>query len=229
MRRALVRNVSLFTRNLHSPSTSSKVNASVALRFSTKFRLFSSDNNDSSDENPKPAPAPTPAAESSLTQSQIKDVKVDVEDVSNQELKLRIEKYFKGDEEALPSILEAILARKLTGKHEETDDELVDELQFKPLDNVNDREFESDFEEAHETDEEIDDLYNARDVVMKRMVQGDEYFNMDDRKWDEIVKEATEKGYLQDTKECEEILEDMLNWDSLLPGLSIGKRTERIA
>ncbi|GAB4861012.1 hypothetical protein Ancab_036173 [Ancistrocladus abbreviatus] len=225
MRRALVRNVSLFTRNLHSPSTSSKVNALVALRFSTKFRLFSSDNNDSSDENPKPAPAPTPAAETSLTQSQIKDVKVDVEDVSNQELKLRIEKYFKGDEEALPSILEAILARKLTGKHEETDDELVDELQFKPLDNVNDREFESDFEEAHETDEEIDDLYNARDVVMKRMVQGDEYFNMDDRKWDEIVKEATEKGYLQDTKECEEILEDMLNWDNLLPD-DIKKKVE---
>ncbi|KAM7253586.1 hypothetical protein ACFE04_021740 [Oxalis oulophora] len=54
-------------------------------------------------------------------------------------------------------------------------------------------------------------LRNTSNVVQ------DEYFNMDDRKWDEMVKEATEKGYRKDTKECEEILEDMLNWDKLLP------------
>ncbi|GAB4845251.1 hypothetical protein Ancab_038661, partial [Ancistrocladus abbreviatus] len=114
--------------------------------------------------------------ERSLTQSQLKDVKV--EDVNNQgkatipfmvvgflrdfgenagfhffysmELNLRIKKYSNADEEALPSILETTLARKLLGKHEETDDKLVDELQFKPPDNVNHREFESDFEDAHE-------------------------------------------------------------------------------
>jgi len=28
----------------------------------------------------------------------------------------------------LPSIMEAIMARKLSGKHEDTDDELMDEL-----------------------------------------------------------------------------------------------------
>ncbi|KAL5169101.1 hypothetical protein HKD37_11G031082 [Glycine soja] len=39
------------------------------------------------------------------------------------------------------------------------------------------------------TNEEIDDLYNARDVVMKRMVK-DEYFNMDDKKWDDIVEDG---------------------------------------
>ena len=97
------------------------------------------------------------------------------------ELKTRIEKYFKGDEEALPSILEAILLRKLVGKHEETDDELMDEMEMRPLDDVGDKEFESDFEELYSTDEEIDDLYNARDIVMKRMVK-DEYFNMDDQR-----------------------------------------------
>ena len=53
---------------------------------------------------------------------------------------------------------------------------------------------------------------------MKRMVK-DEYFNMDDQKWDEMIKEAVQHGYLKDTKECEEILEDMLSWDKLLPGL----------
>lgn len=90
---------------------------------------------------------------------------------------------------------------------------------MKPLDNVNDKEFESDFEEMHDTDEEIDDLYNARDLVMKKMVK-DEFFNMDDQKWEGLVKEAIEHKVMKDTKECEEILEDMLRWDNLLPGLS---------
>lgn len=133
------------------------------------------------------------------------------------ELKMRIKKYFKGDEEALPSIIEAILQRKLAGKHEETDDEVMDELQMQPLEDVNDQEFESDFEELYKTDEEIDDLYNARDIVMERMVK-DGPINMDEKKWDEIVEDAIQHGYLKDTKECEEILEDMLSWDKLLPG-----------
>lgn len=132
-------------------------------------------------------------------------------------MKTRIEKYFKGDEEALPSIFEAVLQRRLTRKHEETDDELLEELEMQPLDDVRDSEFESDFEDLHSTDEEIDDLYNAREIVLKRMIK-DEYFNMDDKKWDEMIEEAVKHGYLQDTKECEKILEDMLSWDKLLPG-----------
>ncbi|XP_020222954.1 uncharacterized protein LOC109805325 [Cajanus cajan] len=154
-------------------------------------RLFSSD------QNPPPVPKPP-------------------EDINNKELKTRIESYLKGDEQVLPSIMEAILQRKLSGKHEETDDELMDELRMGPIDDVDDRDFESDFEDLHDTDEEIDDLYNARDVVMKRMVQ-DEYFNMDDKKWDDIVEDSIKHGYLRDTKECEEILQDMLSWDKLLP------------
>lgn len=144
--------------------------------------------------------------------------------VAFSELKRRIESYFKGDEQALPPILEAILQRQLTGKHEETDDELMDDLHMQPIDDVDDREFESDFEELHDTDEEIDDLYNAREVVMKRMAD-DPYFNMDEKKWDEIVQDGVNHGFLKDTKECEEILEDMLKWDKLLPGttFSIGQ------
>lgn len=128
-----------------------------------------------------------------------------------------MESYFKGDEEVLPSIMEAILQRRLSGKHEETDDELMEELRAAPLDDVKDKEFESDFEELYETDEEIDNLYNARQYVERKMVK-DEYFNMDEHKWDEMIKEATEKGFLKDTGECERILEDMLSWDKLLPG-----------
>ncbi|KAL1078466.1 hypothetical protein V6Z11_D10G161900 [Gossypium hirsutum] len=66
-------------------------------------------------------------------------------------------------------------------------------------------------------DEEIENLYSARDIVVKRMIK-DEYFNMDNQKWDEMIKEAVQHGYLKDTNECEEILEDMLSWDKLLPG-----------
>lgn len=134
------------------------------------------------------------------------------------ELKRRLERYYEGDEESeLPSVAEAVLARKLAEAHEHTDDELVEELRNKPLPEVKDRDFESDFEELYDTDEEIDNLYNARQYVEKKLMK-DEFFNMDDRKWDEMIREATEKGFLKDTKECEEILEDMLSWDKLLPG-----------
>ncbi|TYJ22034.1 hypothetical protein E1A91_A08G101900v1 [Gossypium mustelinum] len=71
------------------------------------------------------------------------------------ELKTRFKKYFEGDEEALLSVLEAILRRKLAGKHEETDDELMDELEVQPRDDVDDEEFESDFDNLYSTDEEI--------------------------------------------------------------------------
>ncbi|WOK96122.1 hypothetical protein Cni_G04829 [Canna indica] len=140
-----------------------------------------------------------------------------IEDVSNKELKRRLDLYYKEDsEEALASVFEAILARRMSGKHEDTDDELMEELRMAPLPDVKDQEFESDFEEMHDTDEEIDNLYNARQYVEDKLMK-DEFFNMDDRKWDNMIREATEKGFLKDTKECEDILEDMLNWDKLLP------------
>lgn len=222
MRGALLRNLYLHSRNLHAfnnlelKSTISNgctncyrgystENASLIRRFPATIRFFSSGNDN--DE-----------SESSVGNSEDKkEVTNDAADVSNKELKLQIDDYFNNfNEEALPSILESILKRRLAGKHEDTDDELMDELHREPLDNVKDEDFESDFEEAYETDEEIDDLYNTREIVMKRMTS-DPYDNMDDRKWDEMIKEATEHGYLKDTRECEEILEDMLHWDKLLP------------
>ncbi|KAH0986695.1 hypothetical protein GBA52_013872 [Prunus armeniaca] len=70
---------------------------------------------------------------------------------------------------------------------------------MQPVDGVKDQEFESDFEEMHDTDEEIDNLYNARDVVMNRIVK-DEYFNMDDKKWDGIVGDAIKHGIMKDER-----------------------------
>lgn len=102
-------------------------------------------------------------------------------------------------------------------QHEDTDDELMEELRLTPpLFKVEDQEFEDDFEEEHSTDDEIDNLYSARDIVTERMLK-DEYFNMDDQKWNDIVQEATDKGLVRDMRECEGILEDMLHWDKLLP------------
>lgn len=44
------------------------------------------------------------------------------------ELRRRIDKFLEGDADAIPSIFEAILKRKLAGKHDESDDELMEEI-----------------------------------------------------------------------------------------------------
>ncbi|XVE64018.1 hypothetical protein DITRI_Ditri07aG0067700 [Diplodiscus trichospermus] len=77
------------------------------------------------------------------------------DDVSKNELKLRIQKFFDGDEDAIPSIFEGILKRKLSGKHEESDDELMKEIRsdrHQPLDDVDDQEFNSESSDSSDTD-----------------------------------------------------------------------------
>ncbi|XP_066364129.1 uncharacterized protein [Miscanthus floridulus] len=133
------------------------------------------------------------------------------------QLKKRLETYYGVDEETeLPSVAEAVLERNLAGAHSETDDDLIEELRSKPLPEVRDRDFESDFEEMHDTDEELNDLYSAREYVEKK-IKNNGLFNMDDTKWDAWMKEATDKGCFTNMKVCEGILEDMLYWDKLLP------------
>ncbi|RZB57443.1 Protein MAINTENANCE OF MERISTEMS isoform B [Glycine soja] len=74
---------------------------------------------------------------------------------------IKIESYFKGDGHVLPSIMEATLKWKLSGKLEGTNDKLMEELRMCPLDDVDDW----DFEDINYNDEEINDLYNAdRDI-----------------------------------------------------------------
>ncbi|KGN63842.1 uncharacterized protein LOC101215739 [Cucumis sativus] len=221
MKWILLRNLPLRARNhllLRSPIYTSNAHPSFFLSppAISRFRLFSSDNDSPSKEDSPPKEDSQTVPQANLVSTQKKEACLDVQDVSNKELKMRIKEYFKGNEEALPSILEAILQRKLARKHEDTDDELVEELRMKPLEDVKDREFESDFEELHDTDEEIDDLYYAKNLVMERMAK-DPYFNMDDKKWEDIVQDAVNHGILSDTKACEAILEDMLSWDKLLP------------
>ncbi|TYH52878.1 hypothetical protein ES332_D09G058500v1 [Gossypium tomentosum] len=127
-------------------SRNADVNAMVIIVSLLRFYRFYSSESDSPVEK-----KPDPIIESaSIAEAHVKDVALLVED-----LKTRNKKYFEGDEEALPSVLEAILQRKLAGKHEETDDELMDELEVQPRDDVDDEEFESDFDNLYSTDEEI--------------------------------------------------------------------------
>ncbi|CAK7349682.1 unnamed protein product [Dovyalis caffra] len=223
MRRSLLRNASLCTRYLLHPSPHpnptipNSFRASLAASSRPTLRFYS----DSSNKTP-PDSVPESSALAELTK---KDDSVEVRDVSNKELREMMDIYFKGDDEVLPDIMEAVLLRRLSGKHEETDEELLEELRMKPLDDVKDEEFESGFAELHETDKELDDLYDAKEHVVKKMMK-DEFFNMDDKKWDGMVKEAMDHGFIKDTKECEAILEDMLNWDKLLPD-DIKKKVEK--
>ncbi|CAL9772858.1 unnamed protein product [Musa acuminata subsp. burmannicoides] len=214
MRVQLLRRAHLLARHLRPPPPLTKLSPSAAVPFlGAALRPFSSP----SDSQTPPPPSESSSAAPPASISEARDADPPIEDVSNKELKRRLEKYYEADdEEPLGSVLEAIWARRLSKKHEETDDELMEELRMTPLSNVKDREFESDFEELHDTDEEIENLYDTRQYVEKKLMS-DEFFNMDDRKWDDMIREATEKGFLKDTKECEEILEDMLNYDKLLP------------
>ncbi|GMI76589.1 hypothetical protein like AT4G21460 [Hibiscus trionum] len=79
------------------------------------------------------------------------------DDVSKEELKMRIQKFYDGDDDAIPSIFEGILKRKLTGKHEESDDELMREIcgnWKQPLDDdaEDQEEFDSDLSDSSDTD-----------------------------------------------------------------------------
>ncbi|KAM0006043.1 putative ribosomal protein S24/S35 [Helianthus debilis subsp. tardiflorus] len=214
MRRALFNKIPV--RHLLNPNRSSpsppnpKITNSPFCRFGSNLRFFSTENENSSTDQSN-----IPSESNSILQPPSKEL--DVKDVSNKELKMQIEKYFKEkDEEALPDVVESIFRRKITQKHADTDDELLDEFNMKPIDGVNDQEFESDFDELHETDDEIDNLYNAKDIVINRMTK-DEFFYMDDKKWEGMIKEAVDSGHLKDTKECEQILQDMFMWEKLLP------------
>ncbi|KAG6672934.1 hypothetical protein I3842_16G083900 [Carya illinoinensis] len=147
MKRALVRNASLFARNvLLSRPNSRNPSVSIApLAASNRPRLglFLSH--------------PDSSNESDLTLTRKHLSSICAEDVSDQELKRRIEKFYAGDAEAVPSIFEAILKRKLAGRHDEADNKLMEEICGKrrePLDDMDDEKFDTD--EEFNSDKELD-------------------------------------------------------------------------
>ncbi|KAK1438631.1 hypothetical protein QVD17_04440 [Tagetes erecta] len=79
----------------------------------------------------------------------------DVDDVSSAELKAQIDKLYKGDFEAIPTIFESILKRKLAGKHEESDNELMNEFRQDQPNEVIDEEF--DLSSSSDSDSDFDE------------------------------------------------------------------------
>ncbi|PKI60021.1 uncharacterized protein LOC116215673 [Punica granatum] len=116
MNPSLIRNFSSIARNLlvKSPSpTQSLAPVAVSASNGCKLRHYSTEF-DSTDESSSTAARPLEEASSS-----------DVDDVTEEELKRRIQKFYEGDVEAIPSILEGILKRKLAGKN---DEDLIEQL-----------------------------------------------------------------------------------------------------
>lgn len=121
-----VRNLSLhLTRSFlshpsHSKPTPSSSTISNVLRPisshlpNSTLRFFSSE---SDDQNPKPEEPESSSNEPEVKESSVdkpeeKEFSIDdVPDVDNADLKMRIEKYFKGDDEALTSVFDAIMQR----------------------------------------------------------------------------------------------------------------------
>ncbi|XP_009128009.2 clumping factor B isoform X2 [Brassica rapa] len=155
MRRFVQRFPSLLARNLiHHPPTilrHPKINPRVVVpslnRVTSRFVFFSSESN---------------SARGSGSD----------EVVSKEELKKRIQSFLDdGDEDALPDLFEAMMTRKLSGKHDESDDEVMEEVRKYPIndshkvdDNVesdgdsSDSDIESDDLSDGDSDEESDDL-----------------------------------------------------------------------
>ncbi|CAN6852581.1 hypothetical protein Bca4012_050226 [Brassica carinata] len=84
--------------------------------------------------------------------------------VSKEELKKRIQSFLEdGDEDALPDLFEAMMTRKLSGKHDESDDEVMEEVRKYPINDPHkvDDNVESDQlsdGDSSDSDEESDDL-----------------------------------------------------------------------
>ncbi|VVA95194.1 unnamed protein product [Arabis nemorensis] len=115
MRRIVQKFPSLLARSfLHSPSNLRRSNTQTCLvplldRSISRFAFFSSDSNS--------ALGP----------------KTD-EVVSKEELKKRIQSFLDdGDEDALPNLFEAMMIRKLSGKHDQSDDEVMEEVRKYPI------------------------------------------------------------------------------------------------
>ncbi|XP_034908373.1 uncharacterized protein [Populus alba] len=150
MKRALLTNLSVCTRKLLLSPTRLNPNPSLSLAqltVPTRSRLsrFYSSESDSS-------------CEARFTQTQKSNGSTeDADELSTQEIKKLVEKYYEGEDESLPLIFEAIINRKLAGI---PDDKLIEQLNLEsPPNGFEDKEFDFDFEDKwSETDEDGDDL-----------------------------------------------------------------------
>ncbi|KAJ6672696.1 hypothetical protein OIU85_013978 [Salix viminalis] len=148
MKRALLTNLSSCARNLRlsPPILNPNPSPSLAqLTVPTRSRLsrFYSSESDSS-------------CEAQFTQTQKSNGSIeDADELSTQEIKMLVDKYYEGEDDALPLIFEGIIKRKLAGI---PDDKLIKQLNIEPPTNdFEDKEFDFD-DNWSEIDEDDGDL-----------------------------------------------------------------------
>ncbi|KVI04479.1 uncharacterized protein LOC112525860 [Cynara cardunculus var. scolymus] len=125
-------------------SRTSSFNYKTHSLVSFDFRKYCSSKSESSSENPN----------SYYSEDEIQNENTaNEEDVSSAELRTQIDKFYKGDIEAIPTIFESILKRKLAGKHEESDDELMNEFRQDQPSEVSDEVFDSDTDSDSDSEE----------------------------------------------------------------------------
>ncbi|GLJ46696.1 hypothetical protein SUGI_0984360 [Cryptomeria japonica] len=146
-----------------------------------------------------------------------------VQDVETKELLEELRKFWGGKEDNLEKIAEMVLRRAASAKHEESDEEIMESLRLRPVEDVRDSEFESDFEDLHEVATDINDLYNATEYTEEKLLPN-ESEEMTAEKWDGIMEEFQEfqmtenakgKGKTYEQQSLEEHVENMAN--KLLP------------
>ncbi|KAL1318466.1 hypothetical protein HN51_070788 [Arachis hypogaea] len=150
MKGALFRNLSLFTRHLrlspfNATPPSSSFSLSLAASTALCTRFFSSSSRNTVSDQPN------------FSHTHNKNDPIDVEDISNEELKRRVARLREGDDEAIPSLFEAILQRSLAGKPIEDDPELMRDILGKGTDSEVEDEDEDDDYSDWEESSDIDD------------------------------------------------------------------------
>ncbi|XP_019153656.1 PREDICTED: uncharacterized protein LOC109150196 [Ipomoea nil] len=156
MKRSISRAISLCSRNVYPilPTNQTPIRfpslrpppSSILMH----YRFFTS-------ENPNPN-CPIPELEPEQFERVADTDCNDSQDLSNEALKKRIERLIEGDGEAIPEIFEVILKRKLSGKSEEADEELMKDIRSHPqLDRIfSDKEFDvsdEDYDDSGKEDE----------------------------------------------------------------------------
>ncbi|WZY76825.1 hypothetical protein YC2023_023209 [Brassica napus] len=106
--------------------------------------------------------------------------------VSKEELKKRIQSFLDdGDEDALPDLFEAMMTRKLSGKHDESDDEVMEEVRKYPINDSHkvDDNVESDGDSSNpdvENDDMSDGDSSDSDIESDDLSDGDSDEESDD-------------------------------------------------
>ncbi|GAU30732.1 hypothetical protein TSUD_145290 [Trifolium subterraneum] len=147
----LLRNISFHARRIHLSHYSLKSYSPSLLSFFKPTSFFSSRSD------PPPPPPISHTHEKNKNQQPL-----DIEEISNEELKRRVARLREGDEEAIPEVFEAVLQRYLIGKPIKADQDLMREIlgkgtESKDGDESDEDEFGSDSDLKGQSDSDFEE------------------------------------------------------------------------